>query len=386
MATPQRYIAHFDLDSFFVSVEIRNNPTLQGKPVLVGGKEGRGVVAACSYEARKFGIHSAMPMKQAMLLCPQAIVCPGDYTAYSKFSKWVTDIILAKAPVVEKASIDEFYLDLTGMDRFFHVRDWTVALRNEIMDATGLPNSFGLASNKMLAKMATNEAKPNGYLVVQPGKEKAFLAPLEIAKIPGVGKHTAEVLKSAGLVFIRDLQQQSEEEMEDLMGKMGIDLWHAAQGFHEGEVKQHREAKSISTENTFSENTEDISFLQGELVRMAEKLCFQLRRKKMMASCIAVKIRYANFETTTMQSAVAATCRDDEVIPVVLQIFQKHYRRRNPVRLIGVRLSNLQPLSRRATLFDDGLKGAALYGAIDSVKNRYGAGALQKARTLRKEK
>lgn len=386
MGAPQRYIAHFDLDSFFVSVEMLNNAALQGKAVLVGGKEGRGVVAACSYAARKFGIHAAMPMKQALQLCPHAIICPGDYASYSKFSKWVTDIMLSKAPLVEKASIDEFYLDLTGMDRFFHVLDWAVALRHEIMDATGLPISFGLASNKLLAKMATNEAKPNGYLFVQPGKEKEFLAPLPIAKIPGVGKNTTEVLKAAGLVYIRDLQNRSETEMEAFMGKHGTDLWLSAQGIHHTEVKPQREAKSISTENTFSENTEDISFLLSQLVRMTEKICFQLRLKKMMASCVAVKIRYAGFETTTMQATMEDTCRDDEIIPMAMQIFHKHYRKLNPVRLLGVRLGNLKPHVRHANLFDDGEKRAALYGAIDSVKNKFGAGALQKARTIKKEK
>lgn len=384
MQTPQRYIAHFDLDSFFVSVEIVNNPLLKNKPVLVGGKEGRGVVAACSYAARKFGIHSAMPMKKAMLLCPHAIICPGDFSAYSKYSKWVTEIIMAKAPLVEKASIDEFYLDLTGMDQFFNILDWCIALRKEIMHETGLPISFGLGTNKLIAKMATNEAKPNGFLYVQPGEEKNFLAPLQISKIPGVGKQTTEVLKSMGLFFIKDMQQKSADEIEETLGKNGIDLWQKSQGIHHGEVHMVHEIKSISTENTFHENISDEAFLLSQLVRMTEKICFQLRRKKCMASCVAVKIRYANFETGTMQSTIDFTCSDDEVIPAAIQLFHKHYRKKNEVRLLGVRLSNLKPNVRNANLFDDGEKKSKLYVAIDSVKNKFGSAAVQKARAIKK--
>ena len=384
MKKPQRYIAHYDLDSFFVSVEIINNPLLENKPVLVGGKEGRGVVAACSYTARKFGIHSAMPMKKAMLLCPHAIICPGNYASYSKYSKWVSEIIMAKAPLVEKASIDEFYLDLTGMDHFFNVLEWSIALRKEITDTTGLPISFGLGTNKLIAKMATNEAKPNGFLFIEPGEEKNFLAPLQISKIPGVGKQTAEVLKSMGLFFIRDMQQKSLDEIEDTLGKHGMDLWQKAQGLHHGEVHAWHEAKSISTENTFHENTCNESFLLSQLVRMTEKICFQLRKKNFMAGCVAVKIRYANFETSTMQATIDFTCRDDEVIPVAIQLFHKHFRKKNEVRLLGVRLTNLKPNVRNANLFDDGEKKSKLYGAIDSVKNKFGTGAVQKARAIKK--
>ncbi|MBS1729201.1 MAG: DNA polymerase IV [Bacteroidetes bacterium] len=384
MKKPQRYIAHYDLDSFFVSVEILNNPLLKNKPVLVGGKEGRGVVAACSYAARKFGIHSAMPMQKAMLLCPQAIVCPGDYASYARYSQWVTDMILAKAPLVEKASIDEFYLDLTGMDLFFDVLQWCVMLRKEIIEETGLPISFGLGTNKLIAKMATNEAKPNGFLFVQPGEEKKFLAPLPISKIPGAGKHTTEVLKSMGLLMIRDVQQKPVNDLEDSLGKYGLDLWEKAQGIHTGEVHPMQVSKSVSTENTFHENITDETLLLSHLVRMTEKICFQLRKKKLMSGCVAVKIRYANFETTTMQVAMDFTCLDDEIIPIAIQLFHKHYRKRNEVRLLGVRLSNLRPHIRNANLFDDGEKKSKLYGAIDSVKKQFGSTSLQKARALKK--
>jgi DNA polymerase-4 len=217
MTRPQRYIAHFDLDSFFVSVECINDPSLKGKSVLVGGRE-RGVVAACSYEARKFGIHSAMPMKTAMRLCPQAVVVGGTRGEYSRYSRWVTEIIAAKAPLFEKASIDEFYLDLTGMDRFFNPYQWTISLREEIISATKLPISFALASNKMISKIATQEAKPNGYIQVLPGMEREFLAPLKVNKIPGVGEHTYQALQEMGIVTIRDLSEQAIDVLERNFG------------------------------------------------------------------------------------------------------------------------------------------------------------------------
>src|SRR3984885_10829575 len=270
MSQPQRYIAHFDLDSFFVSVECINDPSLKGKPVLVGGRE-RGVVAACSYEARKYGIHSAMPMKTALRLCPQATVVGNARGEYSKYSRWVTEIIAGKAPLFEKASIDEFYLDLTGMDRFFDPYQWTIALREEIMGATGLPISFALASNKMISKIATQEAKPNGYIHVPSGMEQEFLAPLPVNKIPGVGEHTYQTMKEMGIVTIRDLSAVAVEVLERRFGKYGAELWSKSRGMHTGEVVPYHEAKSISTENTFEENTVDMDFLMAELVRMTER-------------------------------------------------------------------------------------------------------------------
>src|SRR4249920_4096029 len=211
--TQQRIIVHFDLDSFFVSVEILNDPSLKGKPVIVGGRE-RGVVAACSYEARKFGIHSGMPSKKAFQLCPHLIVANGSRGEYSKYSRWVTQIIAAKAPLFEKASVDEFYIDLTGMEKFFNPLQWTIDLRSEIMEETKLPISFGLASNKLVAKIATDEAKPNGYLFIQHGKEKEFLAPLPVKKIPGVGGHTLSILSEMGIEYIGDILRLPQDELE----------------------------------------------------------------------------------------------------------------------------------------------------------------------------
>ena len=384
MNKPQRYIAHFDLDSFFVSVEVLNDPSLKDKPVLVGGSAERGVVAACSYAARKFGIHSAMPMKKAMQLCPQAIVVRGTRGEYSRFSRWVTEIIAAKAPLFEKASIDEFYIDLTGMDKYFDVFQWTINLRQEIIDETKLPISFALATNKMIAKIATDEAKPNGYIFVQPGRERDFLAPLPVNKIPGVGGQTFITLKEMGINLIGDINKHSVEELEKSLGKWGVDLWSKSHGLHFNEVHPYHEAKSISTENTFDENKTDIEFLLSELVRMTEKIAFELRQDEKLAGCIAVKIRYPDFETTSRQTTINYTFRDDELIPVAIDLFHKLYRKGRPIRLLGVRLSELTNHAVQGSLFDDGIKKANLYKAIDDVKNKFGKGMLQKARTVKK--
>ena len=375
---PQRIIAHFDLDSFFVSVEVLNDPTLKGKPVFVGGSE-RGVVAACSYEARKFGIHSGMPSKKALQLCPHAIVLKGTRSEYSKYSRWVTEIIASKAPLFEKASIDEFYLDLTGMDRFFNPLQWTIDLRQQIIDETHLPISFGMGSNKMIAKIATDEAKPNGYLQVPPGKEREFLAPMPVNKIPGVGDHTWEVLKAMGIYTINDITLKTKKELEERLGKWGTDLWHKSLGIHTGEVTQYHEAKSISSENTFNENQTDLHFLMGEVVRLSEKIAFELRQDGKVAGCIAIKIRYPDFETTSRQTTVPFTCADDEIIPVAKDLFHKLYRKGMPIRLLGVRLSELTNEAVQTNLFNDTARKSDLYKAIDDVKNRFGNLKLRRA-------
>ena len=382
MNKPQRYIAHFDLDSFFVSVEVLNNPSLKGKPVLVGGHSERGVVAACSYEARKFGIHSAMPMKKAMQLCPHAIVTTVSRSDYSSYSRWVTEIIAAKAPLFEKASIDEFYLDLTGMDKYFEPYQWTIELRQEIIEKTGLPISFALASNKMVAKIATNEAKPNGFMQVLPGFEKAFLAPLSVNKIPGVGEQTYQSLIALGIKTIADISKFDIKELENQLGKHGLELWHKSQGEHYSEVHPYHEAKSISTENTFHENTADMKFLMSELVRMIERVAHELRQDEKLTGCIAVKIRYGDFSTFSKQATIDYTLRDDELIPVAKDLFNKLHKKGTPIRLLGVRLSDLTNHAVQANLFDDAGKKNELYKAIDEVKNKYGKAALKKARTL----
>lgn len=372
-------IAHFDLDSFFVSVECINDPSLKGKPVIVGGHNERGVVAACSYEARKFGIHSAMSMKTAMRLCPNAIVVSGTRGEYGKYSRIVTDIIAAKAPLFEKASIDEFYLDLTGMDKFFEPLEWTIRLRQEIIDKTTLPISFGIGRNKMVAKMATNEAKPNGYLYVPFGHEKNFLAPLDVGKIPGVGEQSNSLLKYKGIKKIADIQNSTERQMEGILGKWGIDLYNRSFGIHQSRIEPYSEAKSISTENTFDENIIDMDFLMKEIVRMTEKIAFELRNDGKLTACLTIKLRYPDFETNTKQSTIPNTCADDELIPIAKALFHKLYKKGRPVRLLGVKLSSLTNDTIQTNIFRDVERKTDLYKAIDDVKNRFGKYSVNRA-------
>ena len=372
-------IAHFDLDSFFVSVEYIRDPSLKGKAVIVGGQNERGIVTTCSYEARKFGVHSAMPMKTAMRLCPHAIVVKGTYAEYSRYSKWVTEIISSRAPLFEKASIDEFYIDLSGMDTFFNPLQWTIDLRELIIKETGLPISFGLARNKMVAKMATNEAKPNGFLQVPDGKEKEFLSSLELNKIPGVGEQTSQVLQHHGFRFIRDIYNATPETMEKILGKWGYDLWNRAQGNHHSTITPYHESKSISTENTFEENVSDVNRLMNEIVRMTERITFELRKEAKVAGCITVKLRYPDFETTSRQTSIAYTCADDEIIPVAKGLFHKLYKKGKPVRLLGVRLSDLTNNALQTNLFQNAEKKNILYKAIDDVRKRFGTGSVRRA-------
>lgn len=379
MSASSNIIAHFDLDSFFVSVEILKDPSLKGKPVIVGGQNERGIVTTCTYEARKFGVHSAMPMKTAMRLCPQAIVLSGNYSDYSRYSQWVTDIIGANAPMFEKASVDEFYLDLQGMDTFFDPLKWTIDLRKFITNETGLPISFGIAKNKMVAKMATNEAKPNGFLQVPLGKEKEFLAPLEVNKIPGVGEQTNKILEYHKIKVIRDIHNSTAEEFEKLLGKSGQDLWHRAQGIHTSVIAPYRETKSISKENTFFDNVTDVDFLMHEIVRMTEIICYKLRKESKSAACVTIKIRYPDFETTSQQITIPYTSADDEIIPVAKALFNKLYRKGKPVRLLGVRLSDFSNQSLQADLFIDTERKKTLYKAVDEVKNRFGRESVVRA-------
>ncbi len=375
---PLRTIAHFDLDSFFVSVEILLDPSLKGKPVMVGGGE-RGVVSSCSYEARAMGVHAAMPSAKAKQLCPNGIFVKSHFSEYSRYSRMVTAIIAEVAPLYEKASVDEFYVDLTGMQKFFNPLEWTVQLREKIMKETGLPISFGLASNKMMAKIATNKAKPNGYLQIPHGSEQQFLAPLAVDEIPGVGDHTSEVLKARGYKKINDIFSAGEGAMSELFGKWGKELWAKAKGEHYGEVTPFHEAKSVSSERTFSENLSNADEMRKELVRLTEKISFELRTDGKKAACVAVKVRYPNFETKSIQTTVAATDADDEIIPIVVSLFKKLYNKKDSVRLLGVRLSDFKTDAIQGSIFNDAEKKKKLYTAIDKVKNKYGTGSVKRA-------
>ncbi|HTR31581.1 MAG TPA: DNA polymerase IV [Puia sp.] len=374
-----RQIAHFDLDTFFVSVERLKNPSLRGKPILVGGAGDRGVVAACSYEARRFGIHSAMPVVFARRLCPEAIVIRGDMESYSKYSQTVTDIIQDTVPLFEKASIDEFYIDLSGMDKFVGCSLFARELKGKVLKESGLIVSYGLASNKLISKVATDEIKPDGQLEVAFGDERSFLAPLSIGKLPGIGKETAYKLIRRGVETIRTLSEIPVEMLETMLGATGIDLWRKANGLDDSPVIPYREQKSISTERTFESDTTNLAFLHAELVRMTESVGFELRRQDRLTGCITVKLRYSNFDTVARQKTIDFTNADHLLIPVAQSLFDKLYDRRLLIRLVGVRLTRLVPGNYQIKLYEDTAEAIRLYQSIDSIKRQYGEKAIHRA-------
>lgn len=386
MNQPKPYIAHFDLDSFFVSVELLLQPELKGKAVIVGGTVGRGVVSTCSYEARKYGVHSAMPMATAIKLCPHAVILRGTHQQYGHYSQIVTKIIASKVPAFQKASIDEFYCDLTGMDKFFNVSEYTRGLREHITKETGLPISCGLSSAKFISKMATNEAKPNGFLEIPHGKEKAFLWPLGIEKINGVGKQTESRLRSIGLHTIKDIAHTPVEILEKKLGKWGRDLWHKAQGSGSAELDTEWTQKSMSHETTFHENQTNTEFLHNQLVRLTEKNAYDLRKDGKLTGCITIKIRYSDFETTSKQESIPYTSLDDELIEKAKDIFDKFYQQGRPVRLIGVRFSQLADSGMQMNLFNSQNNKLNLYKAVDDIKNRFGAQTVSKAAAIKNKR
>jgi len=368
----KRYIVHIDLDSFFVSVERKFNPALIGIPVLIGGSADRGVVASCSYEARKFGIHSAMPMKQAMKLCPHATIIRGSHGRYSEASREVTDIIQDSVPLFQKSSVDEFYIDLTGMDRFYDCYQVASNLRQRVIKETGLPISFGMASGKTVAKMATNASKPNGQLFIKHGEELQFLAPLPIGKIPGLGESTAQKLYQYGIEKIGDLQRTNLRFLESVFGKAGIFLWEKAHGIDHSEIVPHSDRKSISTEHTFHVNVNDQRTIETILISMTEELSSKLRRENKLASCLAIKIRYANFETHTQQQKIALTAAEHILLPGIKNLLKKAWNQHRPIRLIGVRLSNLASGRYQINLFEDNEERIRLYQAMDNINFKFG--------------
>lgn len=385
MANPnQRFIAHFDLDSFFVSVERLKDSSLVGKPVIVGGSGDRGVVAACSYETRAFGVHSAMPIRQARKLCPQAIGVRGDFESYSHYSRLVTSILRERVPVLEKASIDEFYVDLTGMDRFFGCSQFTKELKQAIVKETGLPISYALASNKLISKIATNEVKPDGQIEVKHGDEKLFLSTLKIDRMPGIGEKTAVTLRQMGIFTLKELSESNPALMELRFGKGGFDLIRRASGIDDSPVVPYSERKSISTENTFESDTLNVDFLQSELVRMTEKIAFLLRQQKKLSGCVTVKIRYADFSTETKQAVIGYTAADHVILAAVKELFRKSYHPNLQVRLIGVKLSHLIKGEYQLDLFSEKAENTKLYAALDHIRNRFGDQSVLRASGLNK--
>lgn len=379
-----RVIVHMDLDTFFVSVERLQNSSLQGKPVIIGGLSDRGVVSSCSYEARAYGVHSAMPIKMARQLCSDGIYIRGDMESYSRYSRLVTDIIDEQAPVYEKSSIDEHYLDITGMDRFFGSMKWTHELRRQIIRETGLPISFGLSVNKTVSKIATGIAKPNGEREVPEPEVRSFLAPLSIDKIPMLGPKTYQLLRSMGVRTIHTLSEIPPDMMEQVLGKNGVILWKKANGIDPTPVEPYWEQKSISTERTFNQDTTDMQKLNRILITMVEKNAFELRKQQKLTACVTVKVRYANFDTHTLQKRIPYTSFDHILIEVVQELFKRLYTRRMLVRLIGVRFSSLVYGTQQLNLFEDTPEQVNLYLAMDRMRRRYGSDAIKRAIGIRR--
>ncbi len=379
MQLQDRTILHMDLDTFFVSVERLLNSDLIGKPVVIGGVSDRGVVASCSYEARKFGVHSAMPMKMALNLCRDAVVIRGDMDSYSKYSKLVTEVIADKAPMYEKASIDEHYLDITGIDRYWGALKWSHELRQSIISETGLPISFGLSVNKTVSKIATGEAKPNGEKHVDKEWVQPFLNPLSIKKIPGVGSKTYQLLRSMGVSTIQTLSAVPLEMVQSVLGKNGTEVWRRAHGIDFSPVVPYSEEKSMSKERTFETDTIDVAMLDQLMISMTEKLCFKLRKNEKLTSVVTVKIRYANYDTHTLQKKIPYTSFDHVLIGVVRELFKRLYERRMLIRLVGVKLGGLIHGVQQLDLFEDNEERIKLYLSMDKIRLRFGPGAIRRA-------
>lgn len=371
-----------DLDAFFVAVERKLHKELHGRPLIIGGSNRRGVVAACSYEARRFGVHSAMPMYLALQLCPDAKVISGDMEAYSKHSHQITEIIAEAAPAFEKSSIDEFYVDATGMDRYFGAFKWAVELRKKIKKDSGLTISMGMSVNKLVSKVATGEFKPDAEKYIPAGEEKDFLAPLSIEKIPMIGKQTASFLYDMGVRKVATLREMPLKFLVSAFGKNGISLWNKAQGIDDSPVVPYSEQKSISTESTFDQDTIDVKGIKSILIAMVEKVAFTLREQKKLTSCVTVKIRYANFDTETKQVHIPYTSSDHVLLRTVLELFDRLYSRRMLIRLVGVRLSGLVHGNHQISLFDDTEESINLYEAIDRMKHKHGVDKLIRATTM----
>jgi len=380
-----RAILHLDLDAFFVSVELLRRPELRGKPVIIGGSE-RGVVASCSYEARKTGVHSAMPVTAALRLCPQAVVIKVDMQAYSKHSKIVTSIIAEAAPMFQKASIDEFYVDLSGMDQHFGCWKWSQELRQRIMRETGLPISAALSVNKIVSKIGTGEAKPNGEMLIPAGTERAFLAPLPVGKMPSIGKETERRLNQLGIRTLGELAALSPALLERDFGKHGFQLWKRAKGEDDSPVEPYREQKSMSTERTFNEDIGDVPQLSDRLSELVSSLAFDLRQDQKLSACVAVKIRYSDFSTFTQQRAIPRTASDSILLRTALELFHQLYDPRRPLRLIGVRFSELAGGSEQVNLFDDTSRENQLLRELDRIRKRFGMKAIVRGTNVAKGK
>ncbi len=365
-----------DLDTFFVSCERLINSKLIGKPVLIGGTSDRGVVASCSYEARKFGVHSAMPMRLAKRLCPEAVIIRGDSSIYSKYSHLVTDIIKEDSPIYEKSSIDEFYIDASGMDKFYSCYKWATELRQRITRETGLPISFGMSTNKTVSKVGTGQAKPDGQIIIKSGLEKHFLAPLSIQKIPMVGEKTFILLRNMGVEYIHTMQKMPIEVIQRVLGANGTTIWKKCNGIDNSPIVPYQERKSISSEITFEKDSTDINKLLSIIIAMTENLAFQLRNGNKLTACLAVKVRYSDMQTYSKQRRIPYTSSDNVLINTAKELFNEVYNRRIRIRLVGVRFSHFVEGGQQINLFEDTEELISLYQAMDVIRNRYGMKAV----------
>lgn len=382
MKTDPKQIIHIDQDAFFVSVEIKKNSSLAGKPIIIGGLSDRGVVASCSYEARKYGVYSAMPSRMAKQLCPHAIFIKGDMTDYTNYSQQITELLKERVPVLEKASIDEHYIDMTGMDRFFGSMKFAHELRQSILHQIGLPVSFGLSINKTVSKIATNECKPNGELYVKSHEVQDFLNPLSIKKIPGLGDATYLKLSEMGVRKIFTLSQIPADLIVKVLGKNGFSLWQKANGIDLTPVVPYREQKSIGTQQTFDIDTMDVHHIKEIITGMVTNIAYELRQKQKLTACITVTIRYSNFETVTQQAKIPYTSLDTTLIAKAKELFDKVYNRRMLLRLVGVKLSHLVGGHEQIELYGTAERKYNLYQYMDKVRNKYGISAVQLATTV----
>ena len=377
-----RAILHLDLDAFFASVECLRNSALQGKALIVGGYSGRGVVASCSYEARAFGVHAAMPIRMALRLCPEAVVVRGDMEVYSKYSRLVTDILREEAPVLEKASIDEFYADLSGMDRYFGCWRWATELRERILRESGLPISMALSVNKLVSKIGAGEAKPNGARLIESGMEKDFIAPLSVRKIPAVGEVTARKLNLMGIRLVGQLRQIPPKLLEREFGRNGPQLWKKAHAEDDSPVTPIQEQKSISTERTFEYDSADMGWLHDQLTAMVMELGYELRQRGQLTACVTVKLRYADFNTFTKQRHIPYSASDTQLMRIAHELFEQLYERRQRIRLLGVRFSDLVQGRPQLNLFEDTPEDTRLMDALDRIRARFGTDAIKRGSTI----
>ena len=388
----QRLICHVDMDAFFVSVEELFNPALKGKPVVVGGKaDQRGVVSAASYAARKFGVYSAMPLRTAARLCPQAIFVEGHFGRYREYSKKVFDVLNRFSPRVEMASIDEAYVDLSGTGRL-HGPPMKAAhtLHEAIQDATGLRSSLGLSSSRLVSKISSDQAKPNGVLHILEGREARFLAPLEVRRIPGVGKKTEASLHMLGIRYVGDLARLEEDFLASHFGRWGLALAGKAKGADAGAwfdaaVGERDDPKSISHEYTFNEDEPAQDRLETTLTKLSEMVSKRLREHRLYARTVQLKLRYQDFSTITRAwSLDHATQLDREVAGAAIRLFRQAWDRKTPIRLLGVQAGNLQTVEGQMNLLEEAgtarLRDA--FRSVDHIRNRFGDASISLAKTL----